>query len=284
MTPPYPIVTIAGVGLLGASLGLALKDRGLADHVRGVGRRQSSLDVAIDLGAIDSATTNLAEGCAEADVIVLCTPAAQIPDQLDTVRDAMKSTAIATDAASTKSIICNHARNTWPAPSRFVGAHPMAGSEKYGPDAARDDLYDGAFCILCPDGADVDAANAIQEFWSSVGCTIVAMDAAEHDRITARTSHVPHVAAAALAKIAGQLENAGPMIGNGFRDTTRIAAGRPELWRDICLTNPEAIIEGLETLEQECAAIRDAIQRNDADALTEFFEAGQRARQDLAGS
>ena len=283
MTPPYPIVTIAGVGLLGASLGLALKNRELAGHVRGVGRRQSSLDTAMNKGAIDSATTNLPEACADSDIIVLCTPAAQIPDQLDVVRTTMKPDAVVTDAASTKSIICNHARATWPSPSRFVGAHPMAGSEKFGPDAARDDLYDGAYCIVCADGAVPAAVDSVHEFWKSVGCTTVTMDAADHDRITARTSHVPHVVAAAIAKIAAQLENVAPMVGSGFRDTTRIAAGRPELWRDICLTNPEAIIDGLNLIEKECAAVRDAIQREDADALIEFFETGQRARQDLAG-
>lgn len=281
MTPPYPIVTIAGVGLLGASLGLAMKERGLAQHIRGVGRRQSTLDAAIARGAIDTATLDLAEACDDADLIILCTPAAQVTDQLDSIRSVMKPSAIATDAASTKQAICAHARSTWPTPSHFVGAHPMAGSEKSGPKAARPDLFEGAHCILCPENADEAATHSIQSMWEAVGCTITTMDPATHDRLAARTSHVPHIAAAAIARAVEDSTNAKPMIGSGFRDTTRVAGGRPELWRDICLTNGEAIIDGLNALEAQCAHVRDAIERADAEALTAFFEGGQRARNDL---
>lgn len=283
MTPRYPILTVAGAGLLGASIGLAAKVKGIAGEVRGVGRRQETLDKALDRGAIDHGTLDLAEGCEGADLVVLCTPAAQVAQQLDIVRDRIKPTTLVTDAASTKAAICAHAAKTWPAPSRFVGAHPMAGSEKFGPDCAKADLFNGAYCIVCPDDPNSDAAKDAVRFWEAIGCTVITMDALQHDEAVARTSHVPHIVASALVNLLDNNEALRPMIGLGFKDTTRIASGRAELWRDICLTNAEPIARALEIFESQCADVRKAIQSGDAEGLLQFFEYARATRDGLFG-
>lgn len=283
MTPHFGTVTIVGAGLLGASLGLALKTRGLADTVRGVGRRRESLQCALERGAIDSAHLDLAEGLRDADLIVVCTGAAAVCDQLDRIRPHLSPAAVVTDVASTKAAICGHARATWPRPLRFVGSHPMAGSEKSGPEHAVAGLYAGAYTIVCPEDADSEATALVRSLWESVGAVVAELDAETHDAVVARTSHVPHIAAACLAELAGGLGDVRPMVGNGFRDATRIAAGHPEIWRDICTTNGPAIAEALGTLERRIAAIRALVEAGDGPALEAFFRDAAAARARVIG-
>ncbi len=280
MDPLFRTVTLVGVGLLGGSLGLALKQRGLAETIRGVGRRQSTLDTALKLGAIDEGFLDLEAGVHEADLIVICTPANAVATTLDTLRTACSPSAIITDVASTKSLICDHARNTWPSPLRFVGSHPMAGSEKFGPEHASPDLYENAvtFVEAQHDHAD-DAYTKITQLWEALGSKVVTIDANAHDQWVACTSHIPHVTASALVQLIDQPTEAAPFIGNGFKDTTRVAGGRPEIWRDICLTNPNAIAQGLRNLSAQLNAVADAIEENNSDALDDFFERGVQARQ-----
>jgi prephenate dehydrogenase len=275
----HNIVTIVGAGLLGGSLGLALKERGLATTIRGVGRRQSSLDAAQACGAIDEGFLDLAAACQDADLVVLCTPAAQVPDQLDTVRAACKPSAIVTDVASTKATICTHAAQSWPSPSRFVGSHPMAGSEKWGPEHATASLYNGAITIVEEgDHLDPEAHAAVKSLWESIGSTVVCMAPGDHDALVARSSHIPHIVAACVAELVEVNGNAKAVIGNGFRDVTRVAEGRPELWRDICLTNREAIATGLAALSGRIDAVRAMVEAGASDDLEQFFEAGAEAR------
>lgn len=284
MSRRYDTVTIIGVGLLGASLALALKKRALAGAVRGVGHRQVSLDKALEAGAIDHAHLDPVEACTDADLVVLATPAALIPDILDRILPVCPLEAVVTDVASTKAAICTHARDTWPKPLRFVGSHPMAGSEKFGPEHATPDLYDNTVTIVepCTDHAP-DAWNDVAGLWKAVGCSVVELDPALHDALLARTSHLPHILAACLALVAAGHDAASTVVGNGFRDATRIAAGRSEVWRDICLTNPADIVEGIEELEQRLAEVRRLIESGDGEALNAFFRAGQAARAKATG-
>ncbi|MCX5759212.1 MAG: prephenate dehydrogenase/arogenate dehydrogenase family protein [Candidatus Hydrogenedentes bacterium] len=279
-------VAIIGVGLLGGSLGLALKTRGLAGVVRGVGRRRESLSKALDTGAIDSAHLDLSGAVQDADIIIVCTPASQVIPMLDLLRNAALPSAVVTDVASTKASICAHADATWPAPRRFVGSHPMAGSEKFGPEHAYANLYEGAVVVLEKSGGlDVRARETIREMWQCVGARIVEVEPVEHDAIVARTSHVPHVAATVLAMIAArQGANARPLSGKGFRDATRIASSRSEVWRDVCLTNREAVLNGLDEFTDELRQIRAAIDRSDAAAIEAFFNTGRIAREEVAGT
>lgn len=284
MSARFGTVTIVGVGLLGGSLGLALKDRSLADRVRGVGRRQEVIDTAIALKAIDDGTLDLPEGVRGADLIVLCTPAALVPQQLDIVRTRIAPHVVVTDVASTKAEICAHARSNWSRPLRFVGSHPMAGSEKYGPEHATPHLYDGCVAIVEPkdEHAD-DAYETVCRLWQSVGSRVVEIPPDEHDGLVARTSHIPHIVAALVAELAAGSGGVADLVGKGFRDVTRIAEGRPQIWRDICLTNRDAIVAGLLEFGEQVTGVREIIEKGDADELDAFFASAQAARRKALG-
>lgn len=284
MTQSFGTVTVVGVGLLGGSLGLALKERGLARTVRGVGRRQESLDTALSLGAIDEPFLNARDAVRGADLIVLCTPASLILSELDSIRPLISMSAVVTDVASTKAEICAHARKTWSEPYRFVGSHPMAGSEKYGPEHATPHLYDGCAAIVEPrvDHAE-DAHETVCSLWRAVGARVVEVDPSLHDGLVARTSHIPHILAAIIAELAAGAGDVHALVGRGFRDVTRIAAGRPEIWRDICLTNRKAIVEGLDETAGQITAVRQLIEEGSADELEAFFRSAQAARSKALG-
>lgn len=278
MDPIFNRVTIVGAGLLGASLGLALQKSGAATHITGVGRRQQSLDKALAAGAVHDVSLDLAAAAAAADLIVVATPANTVITALNTIREAAP-TAIVIDVASTKADICDHAAAHWDTPRRFVGCHPMAGSEKSGPEHATATLYVNTVCLIEDSpNLDPDAVERVQRLWASVGARVVPVDPAAHDAILASTSHIPHILASVLASVAHQHGASRDFTGNGFRDTTRIAAGSPEMWRDITLTNREAIAGGLADVKTQLDAFLGALERADGDALMALFEAGKHAR------
>ena len=287
MNRQFDIVTIVGVGLLGGSLGLALKARSIARTVRGVGRRQSSLDQAMKVGAIDTAFLNLEDATEGADLVVICSPAGHVTEALDGILSVCSPRAIVTDVASTKSLICARARKTWPVPQRFVGSHPMAGSEKSGPEHATPRLFDGCVTMVEAGGhIDAEARRAVCELWRSVGAHVVEMDPEVHDAIAARTSHVPHLMAACVSILAAKELEAYPcevraLIGPGFRDVTRIAESRPETWRDICLTNRDAVLAGLDDMLATLGRIRKAVDESNGKDLEAFFDRGRIARGEL---
>jgi len=285
MSTPYDTVAIIGAGLLGGSLGLALKARNLADTVLGAGHRQSSIDAAIEIGAIDEGFLDAREACRDADLIIVCTPAALVAPKVDEILPVLGPNALITDVASTKADICAHAARHWPKPLRFVGSHPMAGSEKWGPEHSTASLYEGCYTIVTPqDNQDPEALDAIHALWEDLGATVITCSPQQHDALVARTSHVPHIVAAALAVLAGDGDRPAvvrPFVGKGFADTTRIASGRPEIWRDICLTNRAAILDGLDSLLDQLQTVRDLVAEEAGDDLEDFFTAGQQAREDL---
>ena len=284
MSAGFDTVTVIGAGLLGASLGLALKQRGLVGTVLGVGHRRVSIDRAIEVGAIDEGFLEPEAACERADLVVVCTPAAAVTGMLDRVRDVCSPKAVLTDVASTKATICAHARDTWPAPRRFVGSHPMAGSEKFGPEHARADLYQGSITLMeTRTGHAEDAWQTVADLWGLVGSRVVEIEPEAHDAAVARTSHIPHIEAACLALLAAQGGDVQPFIGNGFRDATRIAAGRWEVWRDICLTNRETIVAGLDDLLAQMERVRGWVADGDGEGLRTFFQAARDARAELAG-
>ncbi|MDX9973539.1 MAG: prephenate dehydrogenase/arogenate dehydrogenase family protein [FCB group bacterium] len=282
--PHFGVVTVVGVGLLGGSLGLALKQRNLATRIRGVGRNVSTLETAQRLGAIDDIFTDLCEAAQGADLIVLCTPVVAVNDKLDELRGCVGPNAVVTDVASTKAEICRHAEDTWPHPLRFIGSHPMAGSEKFGPEHATPALYEGSVTLVarCPE-TDPGALDTVRALWYAVGSRVVDMDPQIHDALLARTSHIPHIVAACIAELAANAGDVKDVVGNGFRDVTRIAAGRPELWRDICLTNRDAILEGLLRLGERLDEVRRMIANNATHELEEFFKTGEESRREALG-
>jgi len=287
MRLPVETATIIGVGLLGGSLGLALKEKKLAGRVLGVGHRQQTLDKALQIGAIDEAFLDPGEPSARAGLIVICTPAAAVPGFLDVLRPVCASNCIVTDVSSTKAAISAHAAATWPAPVRFVGSHPMAGSESWGPEHARADLYDGCVTVV-EDGPHLEPAAraAVAELWRRLGTEVVSLPAILHDRLVAQTSHMPHVVAAAVAQSAASgadFEILRKLVGAGFKDATRIAASRPEIWRDICLTNRENLIAVLKEVSGRLDEARQALEQSDAQALENWFRRGSEARREVLG-
>ena len=194
--------TIVGVGLIGGSLGLALKERGLAEEVVGVGYRDSTLKQAEERGAVDRWTLDMAEGVAEADIVVICTPVGLVAEKAAEALPAMKRGSVLTDVASTKAAITTKVEALLPEGIAFVPAHPMAGSEKRGVENARADLFDGARCILTPtDKTPAGAVAAVRAMWEGVGASVETLDIHEHDRIVAEISHLPHLVAPAIINV-----------------------------------------------------------------------------------
>ena len=280
MTTSFSTAAIVGVGLLGGSLGLALKKRNMAGKIRGVGRRQSNLDKALEAGIIDEAHLDIREGVKGVELVVLCTPASLAPAMLDEVMQACGPDTLITDVASTKELICNHAARLWPENRPFVGSHPMAGSEKHGPEHADANLYEGRITVIEDSpGPAAHAVTAIRALWEGVGARVVAMAPKRHDQLVAYSSHVPHLAAACVALCAADAgDEIRDVVGQGFRDVTRVAEGRPEIWRDICLTNHRSIIKGLDDLTQHLGIIRAAVAAMAPETIERFLESAQVAR------
>ncbi len=269
--------TIIGVGLIGGSLGLALKERGLASQIIGVGYRESTLRTAQERGAIDCWTLDIAEGVADAEVVVLCTPVGLVADRAAAALPAMRRGSILTDVASTKALITKRIEPLLPEGIAFVPAHPMAGSEKQGIQSADAALFEGARVILTPTERTPAAAIArVATMWEGIGARVETLDADEHDRIVAEISHLAHLVAPALLNAAR--ESSLPYAATGLRDTTRIAGSDVQLWLDIFKDNRENILAALLAFDAEMQAVRDALERSDWDALARMLERARKRR------
>ncbi len=269
--------TILGVGLIGGSLGLALKQRGLADEVVGVGYRDSTLKLAQERGAIDRWTLDIAEGVADADIVVLCTPVGLVVEKATAALAAMKPGSILTDVASTKAVITQKIEAILPEGVAFVPAHPMAGSEKRGNESAQADLFDGSRCILTPtDNTPAEAVGIVSEMWQGVGAFVETLDVDVHDRIVAQISHLPHLVAPAILNAADPLSL--PYGASGLKDTTRIAASDVELWIDIFKDNRLDVLDVLAVFAGEIDATMKALEESDWVALAKLLERGRRKR------
>ena len=275
-------VAIIGVGLIGGSIGLALRQRGLAEQVVGVGRRRESLEVARQVGAITHATTNLAEGVAHAELVVVCTPVGRIAEDILAAAEHCPPGTLLTDAGSTKETIVETLAGRLPRDCRFLGSHPVAGSEKTGPGHARANLFEGRVTILTPTEQTTAAdLGRLTEFWSSLGSTVLRMSPVEHDLALAVTSHLPHLAASALA--ATVPEKLYPLCGSGVFDTTRVAAGDPSLWRQIFTANRGNLLAALGHYQEQLAAFRLALEQGDETAVEHLLTLAKKNR-DALGS
>jgi len=264
-------VAIIGVGLIGGSIGLALRARGLAGRVVGVGRDRARLEEARRLGAIDEPSTDLAEGVAGADVVVACTPVTRIvADILDASRLGPAS-ALVTDAGSTKRRIVEAVEADPRGLAAFVGAHPIAGSERQGVAHARADLFDGRACVLTPTArTPADRLDRARAFWSSLGCRVFEVDPTEHDARLARTSHLPHAVAAALA--ASVPPDLLPLAAGAYRDGTRVAGADAALWAGIFRENRRPVLDALDAFEGHLARFRAALEADDAASLLAWWD------------
>ncbi len=276
-------VAIIGVGLIGGSFGMALKKRGVAGNVIGIGRSPERLQKAVELGSIDSWTTDVVSGVKCADLVYIATPVGLELDFIRQISSVVKDGCIITDAGSTKSDICIGADEIGVC---FVGGHPMAGSESAGVESADPDMFVDATYVLTPTANTNQATlGTVRQLAEAVGSRVVVMDHDAHDRCTAVISHLPHVIAAALVSLANDRSQQYPqlfdLIAGSFRDATRVASSSPVIWRDICLSNVEALrdaTEGLKSMLDECSRI---LESGDAESLEAYFDAARTVRDSL---
>jgi prephenate dehydrogenase len=275
-------VTIVGLGLMGGSLGLALKQRCSVGRVWGVNRRATVIDRAIELGAVDGGTSDPAAGVADADIVVLATPVRAIVGLLSQIGPHLKPGCLVLDLGSTKSAIVN-AMESLPGHVQPVGGHPMCGKEVAGILAAEASLYDGAVFALTPLArTSPEALARAQRLVASVGATPLVLDAARHDRLVAAVSHLPYLAAVALVAAASQVADedrlAWPLAASGFRDTSRLAASDVTMMYDILVTNRQYVSEMLHRYTRELTEVIDLLEREQDDELRSVLERAWRNR------
>jgi prephenate dehydrogenase len=253
-------IAIIGVGLLGGSIAKAVQQRMPQTTVIGIGRDPAAVQNAQELGMLDEAGCNI-ELVQNADIVVVCTPVDRIAIDVRAAVDHLKSGAVITDVGSVKATIVANLTDL-ATEGRFVGSHPMAGSEKSGHQNAAANLFVDANCIVCPtEDAPANAVGTVTDLWTQLGATVTTMSAEAHDKVVAEISHLPHAIAAALA--ATPDDDALPFAATGFADTTRIAKGDADLWTAIFRTNREALLEALDDFEQKLSSLREAVHSDD---------------------
>jgi prephenate dehydrogenase len=276
-------VTLVGVGLLGGSLGLSLKSRGLATRVFGLVRRPESVAECHALGVVDTATCDPDLAVRDADMVILCAPIAQMLPLTRQILPYLKADAIVTDVGSVKAPVVRDLEALLAAAKvHFVGSHPMAGGEKMGAGAARADLFQTAVVAVTPTPrSNRSAVKRIEAFWLSLGSRVLKLSPEAHDDYVSRSSHLVHVVAAELANYV--LSPIHPkeqavLCASGFRDTTRIASGSPEMWRDIAMNNRENLARVLGVFIEDLQEFQLALQNEDQAAVFEFFENARQRR------
>lgn len=292
-------IVIVGVGLMGGSLGMAVKRRGLARQVVGLARRRPTLVRAKALGAIDQGTLSPHEAFAGADLVVLAAPVSTLPDLLQSYATLIPAGCLVTDVGSTKTRFLREVEKRFflpdlvrktPPPElqfTFVSSHPMAGSEKEGVEFARKDLYDGANCLLIrTKHAPAEALERLEAFWLAVGCRQVGIvTPEEHDHWVAAVSHLPHSLAACMVNLLADLDAKDSRIrsaaGPGFRDTTRVAAGSPALWLDILMNNREELSVMIDLLRHQLSVFEAALRSGEEKRLLALLERASAFRQEM---
>lgn len=278
--PNYDRVVIVGVGLLGGSIGLALRQRKLAKQVIGFSRTMASLDLAIQRGAIDRSSDDLPAACAEADIIVICTPVQQVVDFAKECLSVCHADCLVTDVGSTKLSICQEIGSF--GADRFCGSHPLAGSDKSGVQYSSASLFEDKLTVLTPMAETAESLTKSAEvFWQQLGSRTVRMTPQRHDEAIALTSHLPHVVASALA--ATTPPELLPLAASGWSDTTRVAAGNIEMWMQILEENRGPV---LAALRQYAAALEHwikALSSNDRTQLESLLTTGK-SRRDSVGN
>jgi len=275
-------LTIVGVGLIGGSIGLAAKRRGLARRVLGVGRQQHSLDAARTAGAIDEGFLDTAPAVGRAEVSVFCTPVDRIAEQLVSVGPVCRQGTLLTDAGSTKGSIVEGVEGKLPLGVCFVGSHPLAGSEKRGSQFADANLFQDRVTVVTQTArTDPSALEKTISFWKALGSRVRIMTPEEHDRALALTSHLPHLLASALCGILPPAHH--ELAATGFRDTTRVAAGDPSLWTGIFLQNQGAVRDALDLLLERLSTFRAALESGNRAELDGLLAQAKRTR-DALGS
>ncbi len=277
-------MTVIGVGLLGASLARACKERGLVEEITGYGRNRENLEKARVLKVIDHCSTDLAEAVKDADLVVLCTPVTSIIPLIQNMISKIRPGTLITDVGSVKEPIVMEAEKLVPEGVYFVGSHPIAGGENSGLEASTANLYQGAKCIVTPtDKTNNSALEKISALWQAVGMQIINLSAEEHDFVFGAVSHLPHIVVYALMNTLGSLRTQDnrevtAFSGAGLKDITRIASSDPVMWRDICLSNRNHSLDLIDRFQNKLDEIRSTIEKGDGQALKEEFIAANKYR------
>jgi prephenate dehydrogenase len=283
-------VAIVGVGLIGGSLGMILRRKGLADHVVGIGRRVDNLTTAVEVGAIDRYVADPKEGVRGADLVILATPVDTYDRHLKDWAHCLAPGAIVTDVGSVKGALVEQSEASMPAGVHFVGAHPIAGKEKTGAAAGSDQLFTGARCILTPTPhTNPQALERVRQLWVEAGSIVLTMDPHVHDQVLGAVSHLPHVAAFALMNALANIReqqvpslDLGGHSGGGLRDTTRIAASSPEMWRDIFLWNRDNLVSFIGEYERALDELKQLIKSGDGAGIERTLERAKSEREKLS--
>lgn len=279
-------ITICGVGLIGGSLALIAREKGLVGRAVGLGRTLTNLEVARNRGMIDLATQDPIEAAKGADLVMLAVPIRTMPAVLGAMIPHLPPHAVITDVGSVKGWVVRELEPMLKSGMSLVGVHPIAGKETTGAEAADRELFVNRRVIVTPSKTSTpDALDKIERLWRATGAKVETMDPDSHDRILARSSHLPQIVASALAaslkdeRVAGRL--AAEYGAGGLRDTTRLAASSAEMWRDICLTNRDAIVAALKTFGATLAEFQNMIEAGDEDEITALFDRGRAMRERL---
>ena len=282
-------LAIIGVGMIGASLALALKQARAVNHVVGCGRNQLNLQKGVDLGVIDSYTASIAEAASSADVVVLATPLEAMKQVFEQIADIISEYTVITDTGSAKGSVIKVAQTVLGDKiSQFVPGHPIAGAEKSGVEAGLADLYQNRRVIITPlESTDPEAVAKIESMWQACGASIEYLGVEHHDKVLAATSHLPHMLAYGLVNYLSGLNDHDEIFkyaAGGFRDFTRIASSDPVMWRDVCISNGEALLTLIEGYKNELDQVSVAIRDGDQDRLLELFGKAKFERDSLIGN
>ncbi|HKJ71648.1 MAG TPA: prephenate dehydrogenase/arogenate dehydrogenase family protein [Gammaproteobacteria bacterium] len=284
-TPLFNRAAVIGVGLIGGSLAWALRRHGVAAEVVGVEPQAARLERALERALIDRGETDPAQGVAGADLVVVAVPVGRFADVLESIRPALAEEALVTDVGSVKGSVQADAERILGAGAAFVGGHPIAGTADSGVEAAVPGLFAGAFCVLTPVADTPEwAVGRLSAAWQALGSEVVTMSPAEHDRVLAVTSHLPHMLAYALIQTFGALPECDSLerfAAGGFRDLTRIAGSDAVMWRDIALANHEALLAMIDRFESQLGSLRAAIEAGDGAALEAAFNEARARRRGL---
>lgn len=286
-SPMFEKIALVGIGLIGSSLARVIRREGLARHVAISTRSPATLKRAEELGLGDSYTTDAEDAVRDADLVVVSVPVGSSGAVAEEIAPALKEGAILTDVGSTKASVIAQMQPHVPEGVHFIPGHPLAGTEKSGPDAGFADLFDNRWCIFTPvPGTDPDALERLSEFWRRCGANIDTMDPQHHDMTLAIVSHLPHIIAYNIVGTADDLESVTKTevikySASGFRDFTRLAASDPTMWRDVCLHNKDAILEMLARFSEDLAFLQRAIRWGDGDKLFDLFTRTRAVRRSI---
>jgi cyclohexadieny/prephenate dehydrogenase len=276
-TPLFPRLALIGFGLIGGSIARAARAQGLAGEIVTTARSAKTRARVLELGVVDRVVETNAEAVKDADLVILCIPVGACGPVAAEIAPHLAPGAIVSDVGSVKGAVVRDMAPHLPAGVHFVPAHPVAGTEHSGPDSGFAELFIDRWCILTPpDGADPDAVEKLRAFWAGLGARVEIMTPDHHDMVLAITSHLPHLIAYTIVGTADELEGVTQsevlkFSAGGFRDFTRIAASDPTMWRDVFLTNKDAVLEMLGTFNEDLSKLTRAIRRGDGEALFEHF-------------